>query len=185
MRLNAGPINELLTRCTVPTVVTVVTASLCGVISHVFVNRNIKPVTVDNLTIAFPFVGLSNTFNTTMNINSSALVDIDLNHGSCSHTRLVFNDGVALGIIVNVIFKTIYLVFLSPVLHLFNTSSRALPCTERCARVVLTKGIVARLCLNVGTILQSTSVPHITVKLAVLAIVIGAVLSPIFVCIFR
>lgn len=184
LRLNAGPINGLLIRCTLPTVVTVATTSLCGVISHMFVNRNMKTVTVSNLTVAFPFVGLATTFKTNINMKTSATVDIGLKRGSCTATRGVLNGAVSLGLVVNVKLDVVYLLFLSPVLEFFKTDSRALVCTRRCVIVVLLNGIIDRVCFNVGTLLQTTDGPGRTVCTAVFAIMVGIVLSTLFVLIF-
>lgn len=183
--LKARDVNGLLVRCTIPTVVTVATSSLCGVMSDVFVNRNIKAVTVSKLTLAFPLVGLTTTFNSLINIKTSALVSIGLKRESCSATRHILNGIFILGVILKITFVVVIVLFLSPVLCFFKNDSRAINCTESCVRVVLLKGTIARLCLKLGTILHSSKRPRGTVCTAVTAIIVGAVLSPIFVCNFN
>lgn len=183
--LKARGVKGLLVRCTVPTVVTVATSSLCGVISDVFVNRKMKTVTVSKLTLAFPLVGLTTTFNSLINIKTTALISIGLKRGSCSATRQMLNGILMLGVVVKLTFAIIALVFLSPVLCFFNNDSTAMNCTHSCVIIVLLNGIIARLCLNLGTMLHSTKRPRGTVITAVTAIIVGAVLSPIFVCNFN
>lgn len=184
-RLKARPVKGLLLRCTVPTVVTVATSSLCGVMSDVFVNRNMNPLTVSKLTVAFPLVGLTTTFNSLININTSALISMGLKRGSCTATRGVLNGMIALGFVVNVKFDVLALLFLSPVLCFFKTDPSAVSCTQSCVIVVLLNGIVARVCLKLGTLLHTSKRPRGTVATAVAAMVVGAVLSPVFVCLFR
>lgn len=182
--LNARGVKGLLVRCTVPTVITVATSSLCGVMSDVFVKRKIKHVTVSNLTLAFPLVGLTTTFNSLMKMKTTALVSIGLKRGSCSATRQILNGILILGVVVNLTFAILALLFLSPVLCFFKKDRIAVKCTHSCVRIVLLNGIVARLCLNLGTILHSTKRPRGTVCTAVTAMIVGAVLSPMFVFIF-
>lgn len=183
--LNARGVKGLLVRCTVPTVVTVATSSLCGVMSDVFVNRKINPVTVSKLTLAFPLVGLTTTFNSLIKIKTTALISMGLKRGSCSATRHILKGMLILGVVVKLTFAVLALVFLSPVLCFFKNDSRAIKCTHSCVGIVLCNGIVARLCLKLGTILHSTNRPRGTVCTAVTAIIVGAVLSPLFVCNFN
>lgn len=179
--LKARHVDGLLARCTVPTVVTVATSSLCGVTSDVFVKRKMKPLTVSNLTLAFPLVGLTTTFNSLIKIKTSALISIGLKRGSCRKTGGILKGMLILGMILKLTFALIFVLLLSPVLCFFKTDRGAVSCTHSCVGIVLVKGIVARVCLKLGTILHSSNFPGLTVCTALTSIIVGYMLGPLFV----
>lgn len=179
--LNARGIKGLLLRCSVPTVVKVALASLCGVVSDMFVNRNINTVTVSNLTVSFPLVGLLITFYALIKINNTAVSSVHLKRGSASNTRGILKGMAILYIVGSVFCKNVALLFLSQVLFFFKTDRSALPCTHSFVRVVLVKDPIACMVVKLGGVVHTANCPQGTVLSSVLAIKYGVVLTPIFV----
>lgn len=179
--LKARHVNGLLIRCSVPTVVNVAVASLCGVVSDVFVNRNMNPVNVTKLTVAFPLVGLIITFYAVMSTNNSAVSSVQLKRGSLSKTARMLKGALVFYLIGTFVFNNVSFVFLSSVLHFFNTDGSALPCTHSFVRIVLLNAPIACAVVNLGGVVHTAKCPGGTVLASVMAMIYGVVLTPVFV----
>lgn len=183
--LKGRDVNGLLLRCSVPTVVKVAVASVCGVVSDVFVKRNMNTVTVTKLTIDFPLVGLIITFYALISTKNSALTSVQLKRGSVGKTARVLSRALVLYVAGSFFFKVLSFVFLSSVLIFFNTDTSALPCTHDFVRIVLLKAPVACAVVKLGGIVHTAKCPGGTVVASVTAILSGVVLTPVFVFRFR
>lgn len=183
--LKARGVKGLLLRCSVPTVVKVAVASLCGVVSDVFVKRNMKTVTVSNLTVAFPLVGLIMTFYMLVSTNKTAVSSVHLKRGSVRNTARILNGALVLYLVGSMMFNNVTFVFLSPVLGFFNTDPTALPCTHSFVRMVLLNAPIACAVVKLGGMVHTAKCPGGTVLASLMAMLTGMVVTPVFVFRFR
>lgn len=110
--LNARPIKGLLLGLSVPAIVTRLVGVLCGVMSHVCVNRVPKrnDLTLANIKIYVPVVVVISTFTTLIDSNNTPETSVCVKGRSGGSTRGVLNGYFVLRVVVSIVLATVLLV---------------------------------------------------------------------------
>ncbi len=155
--------------------------TLCGIISHVFVNRNINTLTVSNVALAFPVVGVLNTFKVLMKRKATTCASVLLKGGGRRGIHEVLPGTVCVALFLCVLVTLSVVLFLRPVLGVFKNSRTAVPCTGRCLRVLVPNGVLLGVDFSFGGVVHTTKRPVQTVCALLVNTTVGIVLSPVFV----
>ncbi len=110
--LNATPVKGLLFGLTMPAMMTRLVGVLCGVISHVCVNRvpKSKDLTLANINMYVPVVVVVSTFTTLVTSNNTPGTSVYVKGGSGRSTRGVLKKYFSLRLVVSTVLATILLV---------------------------------------------------------------------------
>lgn len=183
--LNATPINKLVTGFTVPTVVDVLIDTVCGVISRVFVKRNMNVLKGTTAGITFPIAAVTATLTLLLKVNNTSGCGLRVKTKRRGGTDKVTKATLSSLMVDNLVLTMVTLIFLGPLLALFKTAASIVPCTISCAKVATLKLPFCVLSINKGRIIETSEDPACSVAYVVVKTVVGAVLSPIFVFMFK
>lgn len=175
-----APVGGLITSLTIPAIVDVLVAAVCGTASACFISG--VGVSTDNTAnIIFDLVTVLRTFNFVFNRNSNDHVDEGLNTRGVRGTQQCSSAKLFLTLLANTLVKFLNVVFLAPFVHLLNDATAVLPCSGTCKVFVLTTNPTVAKNYITGGVLECRNGTSLTVIKLATNNVLGVVLSPVLV----
>lgn len=181
--LKARQVLPLVFGVTLPTITTRFIGLLCGVMSHVCVNRvpRVKAGTLTKMKIAASVMVLVSSFSTVIKTKNTPLTTVTLKRNSQIHTKGFLNGNFVLLVLFAILASLMSCLFVRPVLLFTKTSTIALPCTRSCLSICLLNALFIRVSAKLGAFVGSRKHPGVTVCSILVKTLLGVILSPVFV----
>ena len=120
--LGTEKIGKLLMRYAIPAIIAMTASSLYNMVDSIFIGHGVGPLAIAGLAITFPFMNLAAAFGSLVGVGASTLVAIKLGQKDKDGAVHVLGNVVMLNGIIGLIFMTVALLFLDPILLFFGAS---------------------------------------------------------------
>lgn len=177
------PVRQIVFAVTVPAVVDVLSADVCGLTSACFIN-DVGARDITTMNISFTVVSMVRTINFLCNRNSNGCVSQVLKTGRIRGTGGVTSANFILDFLAKLLVTVFKRLFLAPLYVLLNSAPAVRPCTRHCLNVVLLNTPFVAASLALGGRVHFRNGTVCTVGKVVSKILLGLVLTPLLVLCF-
>ena len=181
LELGTKPVGRLLLQYALPAIVAMTASSLYNMVDSIFIGQGVGAMAISGLAITFPFMNLSAAFGACIGIGSATSISVRLGQKDYTSAKEIFGNNICLNIIVGILFATVTLIFLDPILIFFGASEQTLPYAREYMQVILVGNMFTHLYFGLNAILRSASKPRQAMYATIFTVVLNTILDPIFI----
>lgn len=181
IELGTKPVGKLLVQYALPAIISMIASSLYNMVDSIFIGQGVGPLAIAGLAITFPFMNLSGAFGAAIGIGSSSLISVRFGQKDYSTAQKLFGNNITLNVIVGLLFATVCLIFLDPILMFFGASEQTLPYAREYMEIILVGNMITHLYFGMNAVLRSAGKPRHAMYATMFTVILNTVLDPIFI----
>ena len=185
LELGTKPVGKLLMQYALPAIVAMSASSLYNTIDSIFIGNGVGALAISGLAITFPFMNLSGAFGAAVGVGSSTMISVRLGQKDYATALNIFGNCVSLNILIGLVFATVTLLFLDPILLFFGASEQTLPYAREYMEIILLGNVVTHMYLGMNAVLRAASKPRQAMYATVFTVVLNTILDPLFIYVFH
>jgi putative MATE family efflux protein len=140
---------------------------------------------ISGLALTFPLMNLSAAFGTLVGVGGATLISVLLGQKNYPVAKKVLSNVFILNVLVGVLFATIALVFLDPILRFFGASDATLPYARSYMIPILLGNVITHLYFGLNSIVRVSGHPQKAMYATILTVTLNMILDPIFIFVFK
>ena len=179
--LGTKPISQLLMQYAVPAIIAMTASSLYNMVDSVFIGQGVGAMAIAGLAITFPLMNLSAAFGAMVGVGASTMISVKLGQKDHESAQHYFGNSMTLNILIGVLFMTLVLATLDPILNFFGASDQTLPYAREYMQWILYGNVFTHLYFGMNAVLRSAGHPRTAMSATILTVVINTLLDPIFI----
>lgn len=179
--LGTEKIGKLLMRYAIPAIIAMTASSLYNMVDSIFIGHGVGPLAIAGLAITFPFMNLAAAFGSLVGVGASTLVAIKLGQKDKDGAVHVLGNVVMLNGIIGLIFMTVALLFLDPILLFFGASPDTLPYAREYMQVILAGNLITHIYMGLNEVLRASGYPQKAMAATLMAVIVNCGLDALFI----
>ena len=126
LELGTRPVGRLLVEYALPAIIAMTASSLYNMVDSIFIGQGVGALAISGLAVTFPFMNLSAAFGAAVGVGASSYISVKLGQKDYAKALRVFGNTVTLNVIIGILFSTISLLLLDPILYFFGASDQTM-----------------------------------------------------------
>lgn len=184
LALGTEDIRKLLMRYAIPAIVAMTAASLYNMMDSIFIGHGVGPLAIAGLAVTFPFINLAAAFGSLVGVGASTLVSVKMGQKDMKSAEAVLGNVLLLNMAIGLIFMTICLAFLDPILYFFGASADTLPYARDYMKVILYGNLITHIYMGLNEVMRASGYPQRAMAATLFAVAINGVLNALFIFVF-
>lgn len=184
-KLGNKPIRELLREFTIPTVISLLVSAIYNIVDQIFIGQGVSYLGNAATSIAFPLVTISLSISILFGVGCSACAAIKLGQKNIEDAERSFSYMVMFLTICGIIFSSVCLMFLEPLLRFFGATENILPYAMEYTSVILLGSTFNMLSIGLAKFSRVDGNPKISLYSMLVGVVLNTILDPIYIFIFH
>ena len=184
LELGTKPVGKLLVHYALPAIVAMTASSLYNIVDRIFIGQGVHSLALAGLGITFPFMNLSAAFGAAIGVGTATHISVRLGQRDYRTAEEIFGNSISLNIIIGIVFATLSLIFLDPILHFFGASDQTLPYAREYMQVILLGNVFTHMYFGMNAVLRAASKPNQAMYATIFTVVLNTILDPIFIYVF-
>lgn len=183
--LGTEKIGKLLMQYAIPAIIAMTASSLYNMVDSIFIGHGVGALAIAGLAITFPLMNLAAAFGSLVGVGASTLVAIKLGQKDKESATHVLGNVVLLNAIIGLVFMTIALLFLDPILLFFGASPDTLPYAREYMQVILAGNLVTHIYMGLNEVLRASGYPKKAMIATLMAVIVNCALDALFILVFK
>ena len=181
LELGTEKIGSLLMKYAGPAIIAMTASSLYNMIDSIFIGHGVGPLAISGLAVTFPLMNLSAAFGTLVGVGASTIMSVLLGQKNYEVANKVLGNVVVLNTVIGLIFMSVALMFLDPILYFFGASENTIVYARESMQVILLGNVVTPLYLGLINLVRASGNPKMAMVLTILTVILNVIFAPIFI----
>ena len=181
LELGTEKIGKLLMKYAGPAIIAMTASSLYNMIDSIFIGHGVGPLAIAGLAVTFPLMNLSAAFGTLVGVGASTIMSVLLGQKNYDVANKVLGNVVSLNIIIGLVFMSVALAFLDPILYFFGASENTIVYAREYMQVILLGNVITHLYLGLNNQLRASGNPRMAMNLTIMTVVLNVIFAPLFI----
>lgn len=184
--LGTERISTLLRKYAVPGIIAMIASSLYNMVDSIFIGHipNVGAYAISGLAVTFPLMNLSTALGTLVGVGGQTMVSVLLGQKNYDGAQKVLSNVLSLNTIIGVVFTTLCLIFLDPILYFFGASENTLPFAREYMVIILLGNVITHLYFGLNGVIRASGNPKTAMGLTIFTVTANAILDPVFIYVF-
>ena len=175
---------RLLVEYALPAIIAMTASSLYNMVDSIFIGQGVGALAISGLAVTFPFMNLSAAFGAAVGVGASSYISVKLGQKDYAKALRVFGNTVTLNVIIGILFSTISLLLLDPILYFFGASDQTISYAREYMIIILLGNVITHLYFGMNAVLRSASKPRAAMFIIIFTVVLNTLLDPLFIYTF-
>ena len=184
LELGTRPVGRLLVEYALPAIIAMTASSLYNMVDSIFIGQGVGALAISGLAVTFPFMNLSAAFGAAVGVGASSYISVKLGQKDYAKALRVFGNTVTLNVIIGILFSTISLLLLDPILYFFGASEQTISYAREYMIIILLGNVITHLYFGMNAVLRSASKPRAAMFIIIFTVVLNTLLDPLFIYTF-
>ena len=184
LELGTRPVGRLLVEYALPAIIAMTASSLYNMVDSIFIGQGVGALAISGLAVTFPFMNLSAAFGAAVGVGASSYISVTLGQKDYAKALRVFGNTVTLNVIIGILFSTISLLLLDPILYFFGASDQTISYAREYMIIILLGNVITHLYFGMNAVLRSASKPRAAMFIIIFTVVLNTLLDPLFIYTF-
>ena len=185
LELGTEKIGKLLMKYAGPAIIAMTASSLYNMIDSIFIGHGVGPLAIAGLAVTFPLMNLSAAFGTLVGVGASTILSVLLGQKNYDVANKVLGNVVTLNIIIGLVFMSVTLTFLDPILYFFGASEKTIVYAREYMQVILLGNVITHLYLGLNNQLRASGNPRMAMNLTIMTVILNVIFAPLFIFVFE
>ena len=181
LELGTEKIGKLLMKYAGPAIIAMTASSLYNMIDSIFIGHGVGPLAIAGLAVTFPLMNLSAAFGTLVGVGASTILSVLLGQKNYDVANKVLGNVVTLNIIIGLVFMSVALTFLDPILYFFGASENTIVYAREYMQVILFGNVITHLYLGLNNQLRASGNPRMAMNLTIMTVILNVIFAPLFI----
>lgn len=177
-------ISKLVWDYALPGIVGTMVIGLYNVVGRIFIGQVEGALAISGLAITFPVMNLTSSLGMLVGAGAAARISISLGKRDKQTAEQILGNSLLLTVILNLVFITLFYVYLDPILMAFGASELTYPYARDYLQIVLLGNVFVSLCYNFNAMMRSSGYPKKAMYTMLLGAMLNIILSPVFLFVF-
>lgn len=184
--LGTEKIGKLLRKYAVPGIIAQTAASLYNMVDSIYIGHipEVGSYAISGLAVTFPLMNLSVALGTLVGVGGLTMISVLLGQKNYKDASKVLSNVFSLNIIIGLLFMTLSLAFLDPILTFFGASENTLPFARDYMVIILLGNVVTHLYFGLNGVIRASGNPRTAMRLTLFTVCSNAALDPLFIFAF-
>ncbi|MEL7622931.1 MAG: MATE family efflux transporter [Clostridiales bacterium] len=178
------PINKLLFRFAVPSIISLLVNSLYNIVDQIFIGWGVGYYGNAATNVSFPLVTLCLALGLWIGNGTAAVFSLKLGAGQKEEAAVTVGNNTMLSIITGIGVLIVGAVFLEPLLRLFGANEQVMPYAKTYAGICLLGMPFVVASLSIENVIRADGSPRFAMVATLSGAVINTILDPIFIFVF-
>ena len=181
LELGTEKIGKLLMKYAGPAIIAMTASSLYNMIDSIFIGHGVGPLAIAGLAVTFPLMNLSAACGTLVGVGASTIMSVLLGQKNYDVANKVLGNVVTLNIIIGLVFMSMALTFLDPILYFFGASENTIVYAREYMQVILFGNVITHLYLGLNNQLRASGNPRMAMNLTIMTVILNVIFAPLFI----
>lgn len=179
--LGTERIGKLLLQYSIPAIIAMTVTSLYNIIDSIFIGHGVGAMAISGLAISFPLMNLVIAVSTLVGVGGSAISSIRLGQKDLAGATEVLGTVLVLCLTNSILFGSLFLIFLNPILIFFGASETTLPYAHDFMQVILLGTPISYTMISLNNMMRATGYPKKAMLSSMITVLANVILAPIFI----
>jgi putative efflux protein, MATE family len=179
--LGTERIGKLLLQYSIPAIIGMTVTSMYNIIDSIFIGHGVGAMAISGLAISFPLMNLIIAISTLVGVGGSAISSIRLGQKDLAGATEVLGTVLTLCLANSIIFGSLFLIFLDPILTFFGASDTTLPYAHDFMQVILFGTPISYTMISLNNVMRATGYPKKAMLSSMITVVANVIIAPIFI----
>lgn len=184
IELETKKISKLVWDYALPAIVGTMVNATYNIVDRVFIGQGVGAIAISGLAVTFPVMNLTAALGMLVGAGASSRISINLGKRDHKRAEKILGNSFLLTIVLNLVFITLLMVFLDPILMAFGASEQTLPYARDYLRIILPGNIFVTMTYSFNSMMRASGYPQKAMYTMLIGAVLNIILDPIFIFVF-
>ncbi len=182
--LETKKISKLVWDYALPAIVGTMVNATYNIVDRVFIGQGVGALAISGLAITFPVMNLIAALGMLVGAGASSRISINLGKKDPERAEKILGNSFLLTIVLNLIFITLLMIFLEPILMAFGASEETYPYARDYLQIILPGNIFVTMTFSFNSMMRASGYPQKAMYTMLIGAALNIILDPIFIFVF-
>ncbi len=183
--LGTEKIGKLLIRYAVPAMIAMLASSLLNIVDRAFIGHGVGALALSGLAVTFPLMNLSAALGSMVGVGSGTMISLKLGQKDHESAQLLLGNSVTLNILIGIVFGTLSILFMNPVLKVFGATDATIGFAREYMIIIMAGNVFTHLYLGINCILRAAGHPNKAMIATIGTVLLNIVMDYLFIMVFH
>ncbi|MBO6083103.1 MAG: MATE family efflux transporter [Bacteroidales bacterium] len=181
--LGTKKVSTLLKEYAVPGIIAMTASSLYNMVDSIYIGHipEVGSYAISGLAVTFPLMNISAALGTLVGIGASTMISVLLGQKNYKAANTVLANEVTLNTMIGLVFMSVMLCWLNPILRFFGASDNTLPFAHDYMQIILFGNVFTHLYFGLNSVIRASGNPRLAMGLTLFTVISNSILDPIFI----
>lgn len=155
-----------------------------NIVDRIFIGQGVGALAISGLAITFPVMNLTAALGMLVGAGAASRISINLGKKNPERAEKILGNSFLLNIVLNLVFMTLLMIFLEPILMAFGASEDTFPYARDYLQVILPGNIFMTMTFSFNNMMRASGYPKKAMYTMLIGAALNIILDPIFIFVF-
>lgn len=184
VQLETKKISKLVWDYALPAIVGTMVNATYNIVDRIFIGQGVGALAISGLAITFPVMNLTAALGMLVGAGAASRISINLGKKNPERAEKILGNSFLLNIVLNLVFMTLLMIFLEPILMAFGASEDTFPYARDYLQVILPGNIFMTMTFSFNNMMRASGYPKKAMYTMLIGATLNIILDPIFIFVF-
>ncbi|HHW81085.1 MAG TPA: MATE family efflux transporter, partial [Bacteroidales bacterium] len=155
-----------------------------NIVDRIFIGQGVGALAISGLAITFPVMNLTAALGMLVGAGAASRISINLGKKNPERAEKILGNSFLLNIVLNLVFMTLLMIFLEPILMAFGASEDTFPYARDYLQIILPGNIFMTMTFSFNNMMRASGYPKKAMYTMLIGAALNIILDPIFIFVF-
>ncbi|MGV8962392.1 MAG: MATE family efflux transporter [Candidatus Saccharimonadaceae bacterium] len=184
MELETKKVSKLVWDYALPAIIGTMVNALYNIVDRVYIGQGVGALAISGLAVTFPVMNLTAALGMLVGAGASSRISISLGRRDHHTAEKILGNSFLLTILFNLVFITLLMIFLEPILMAFGASEQTFPYAKEYLQIILPGNIFVTMTFSFNSMMRASGYPQKAMYTMLIGAVLNIILDPIYIFVF-
>ena len=184
IELETKKVSKLVWDYALPAIIGTMVSATYNIVDRVFIGQGVGALAISGLAVTFPVMNLTAALGMLVGAGASSRISINLGKKDHKRAEKILGNSFLLTIVLNLIFITLLMIFLKPILMAFGASEQTYPYARDYLQIILPGNIFVTMTYSFNSMMRASGYPQKAMYTMLIGAFLNIILDPIFIFVF-
>lgn len=184
IELETKKVSKLVWDYALPAIIGTMVNATYNIVDRVFIGQGVGALAISGLAVTFPVMNLTAALGMLVGAGASSRISINLGKKDHKRAEKILGNSFLLTIVLNLIFITLLMIFLEPILMAFGASKETYPFARDYLQIILPGNIFVTMTYSFNSMMRASGYPQKAMYTMLIGAFLNIILDPIFIFVF-
>lgn len=184
VQLETKKISKLVWDYALPAIVGTMVNATYNIVDRIFIGQGVGALAISGLAITFPVMNLTSAIGMLVGAGAASRISINLGKKNPERAEKILGNSFLLTIVLNLVFMTLLMIFLEPILMAFGASEDTFPYARDYLQIILPGNIFMTMTFSFNNMMRASGYPKKAMYTMLIGAALNIILDPIFIFVF-
>lgn len=184
LQLETKKISKLVWDYALPAIVGTMVNATYNIVDRIFIGQGVGALAISGLAITFPVMNLTAALGMLIGAGAASRISINLGKKDPERAEQILGNSFLLTIVLNIVFMTLLIIFLEPILMAFGASKETYPFARDYLQIILPGNIFVTMTYSFNNMMRASGYPKKAMYTMLIGAALNIILDPIFIFVF-